>query len=279
MYPASEKIGGKYGLNVYAADQDRDNYIGFFTPEQWPSGIYRWSRRESVVALDRPGVVELSFHASNPDVEDNPIILKILLNKEPFDIMTFTNKETVTKRYYIPASSKNIQELLLKVSRTWNPHTYGESKDNRDLGVAVSEINFLDEMPKDGIGFYQWETWGSGQIPGWPDNLPVNFRWTGMRASMSIESRLKEDLTLFLFSSHPDINEHPVEVRIYGDDGLVREEVFTKSRWKQVVLKKDEINNSKVLTMQVDRTWNPESAGVSHDSRDLGVIVAIPEAR
>ena len=82
-----------------------------------------------------------------------------------------------------------------------------------------------------------------------------------------------------LLSSHPDINETPIIIRIFGNDGLMREEVFTESIWKKVVLKRDEIKDLKVLTIQVDRTWNPKLAGVSGDNRDLGVVVAIPETR
>ncbi len=278
MYPASEKISSKYGLKTYAVEQDRYNYIGFFRPEKWNTGIYRWGRKEGIVVLNRHGIVELSFHASHPDIKENPVILNILLNKEPLDKVTFTKPGTITKKYFIPDSSSNIQELFFEVSRTWNPYKNGMSNDNRDLGIAVSEIKFLDEMPADGIGFYHWETWGGG-VPGWSDNLPVKFRWSGMRASISIESRLKEDFILFLLSSHPDINKNPVKIKIFGNDRLIREAVFTESIWKKVVLKRDEIKDSKVLTIQADRTWNPSSAGISGDNRDLGVIVAIPETR
>jgi hypothetical protein len=145
------------------------------------------------------------------------------------------------------------------------------------LGVAVSEIKFLDELPKDGIGFYHRETWGGGQIPGWPHDLPKRFRWTGMRASMRVKSGLKNGITLFLLSSHPDINKSPVRVEIIGDNGIIREEVFVDNKWTKVLLKDDELRDLKVLTFQVSRTWNPKLVGVSNDSRELGVAVAIPE--
>jgi len=252
-------------------------YLGFYNPEEWPTGRYRWSKQESIIGFDRKGAIELVLHVSHPDVEKAPVILTVFLNKKPIDKVTFTRKRRISKRYYIPKASKDVQQLFLKISRTWNPYKYGVSKDTRDLGIAVSEIKFLDELPKDGIGFYQWETWGGGQIPGWPHDLPKRFRWTGMRASMRVESGLKNGITLFLLSSHPDINKSPVKVEIIGDDGFIREEIFTESKWKKVILKGDEIKNSKVLTIQVNRTWNPESAGVSNDSRELGVAVAIPE--
>lgn len=42
-------------------------------------------------------------------------------------------------------------------------------------------------------------------------------------------------------------------------------------------MRKYAINNSKILIFQADRTWNPKAAGVSNDSRELGIIAAIPE--
>ena len=40
-------------------------------------------------------------------------------------------------------------------------------------------------------------------------------------------------------------------------------------------MRADELKGSKVLTFQVSRTWNPKLAGISEDSRDLGVAVAV----
>ena len=41
-----------------------------------------------------------------------------------------------------------------------------------------------------------------------------------------------------------------------------------------MLLGSDELKGSEVLTFQVSRTWNPKLAGISEDSRDLGVAVA-----
>jgi hypothetical protein len=82
-----------------------------------------------------------------------------------------------------------------------------------------------------------------------------------------------------LLSSDPDIYENPVVARILGNNELIQEDIFTKSKWKKIILKRNEIKDLKLLTIQVDRTWNPSLTGISTDSRDLGIIVAIPETR
>ena len=71
------------------------------------------------------------------------------------------------------------------------------------------------------------------------------------------------------------MDKDPVRVEIIGDEGIIKEEVFRDHQWKRVSISPEEISGSKVLTFQVSRTWNPKLAGVSEDSRDLGVAVAV----
>jgi hypothetical protein len=75
--------------------------------------------------------------------------------------------------------------------------------------------------------------------------------------------------------AHPGIDKDPVRVEIIGDDGVIREGVFKDNQWKRVLLEADELSGSKVLTFQASRTWNPKLAGISEDTRDLGVAVAV----
>jgi hypothetical protein len=60
-------------------------------------------------------------------------------------------------------------QLLLRVSKTWNPYEYGLSNNNRDLGIAVREIEYIDKLPEEGIGFYDREEIKNRIIPGWPE--------------------------------------------------------------------------------------------------------------
>ena len=46
----SRSLADKYGLNIYAMDQDRDNFAGFFQPSQrWKYGDYRWSGKKGSI--------------------------------------------------------------------------------------------------------------------------------------------------------------------------------------------------------------------------------------
>ena len=216
----------------------------------------------------------------------------VSLDGEQIDEIVFWAKGGVKRWYYLGKKEDGEDhEFLFEVSRTWNPRRLGVSKDPRDLGLAVSEVRFLDKMPKDGVGFYHSEIWGGGKVPGWPEDIPIKFRWTGMRASQAIsdfapekqasrftgqEFRISELGTEFsLKCSHPDIDREAVVVKILGNGRVIREENFGDHGWRKIVLANDELNNTEVLTFQVNRTWNPKLAGISEDWRDLGVAVAV----
>ena len=200
--------------------------------------------------------------------------------------------------YYMPNIEGREVEIGMEVDRTFNPLRMKISEDSRELGVAVSPVSFLKIMPKDGVGFYKWEIWGGGEIPGWLGGKEKRFRWTGMRASLPIrmaqsaergaqgkddkdgmirmDESLRDGWVVFLLCSHPDVGDEAVGVKIWGDGDLLREIEFRDHGWRKVEFKGDELEGVEVITFQVSRTWNPKRMGVSGDGRDLGVVVAGP---
>jgi len=48
----SQDLADKYGLRVYAQDQDWHNYHGFYGKEKWEKGFYRWSGRKGLVKIE-----------------------------------------------------------------------------------------------------------------------------------------------------------------------------------------------------------------------------------
>ena len=111
--------------------------------------------------------------------------------------------------------------------------------------------------------------------PDWPEEKTIFYGWTGKRASISINKELRGRLALFLKCIHPEINQKPVTVKISCDGRIIRETRFSDKNWKKIALSAKEINNSKVLTFEVSRTWNPKIMGVSDDNRNVGIAVYI----
>jgi len=140
----SKKMVEKYGLKTYAKNQKGDKFIGFYNLEKWEEGNYRWSGGKGIIRFDGGGLRELNFKCLHPDVEIEPVKLSVFLNDEPLDQIVFSEKGTVKRKYHIPDQQRKVNEMLIKVSRTWNPRKYGSS-DNRNIGVAVSEMKLGDK--------------------------------------------------------------------------------------------------------------------------------------
>ncbi len=266
-----------HGYKLYIERSVPKEYeIGFYNFEDFNGKAARWTMGKSVVSKRAKGnFMTFEVFAAPHNIRKNGLNLNIFLNGQLWDSVEFLASGWKRMNYFIPFMRNDIIVLQTSVSKTFTPLKLGFSQDSRSLGVAMTEIKFSDTMPQDGVGFYQWEAGNHEAVPDWPKNQPFKFRWTGMRASMSLENESKGGLILFLKCNHPDINNKPVKVKILGDYKLIKEEVFTDKSWRNIMLTADKLRKSKILTFEVSRVWNPRLSGSSEDTRDLGVAVAV----
>ena len=134
------------------------------------------------------GLMEIRFECHTPGVDKDLVTVGIRVDDEPVDRLVFERVGAREWQYWLNKRDQGAHEILIDVSRTWNPKKMGLSADVRDLGMAVSEPRVLEKMPKDGIGFYHWETMAE-DIAGWPKGKEKWFRWTGRRASVGISGQ------------------------------------------------------------------------------------------
>ncbi len=267
-----------YTFEIYGNHSLPMNYeYGFYGYEDWNGDKMRWTMKESstlVSATSDLFGLKLIASAYNSK-EPNGLKVKIYINEQILDEINIINGGARSLYYYVPFITDSEVYIKIKVNPIFNPYRLGLSRDNRDLGVAVSPIKFIEKIPEKGIGFYEIETYSGEQPPVFLHGQPLKYRWTGMRASMEMPRELLDKGTLLLMSAHPNIDKEPVVVKILGDDMVIWNGTFTNNLWKKVILQSDKIKDLKVLTFQVNRTWNPKLTRVSGDSRDLGVAVAI----
>ena len=151
----SRSLAKKYDKRIYAMDQDRDQFAGFFQPskKQWAYGDYRWFGKKGAVYVPGGGEIALAFHCLTPGLEEDPVVLKVFYDGRVLDEIVFSRKNTsatgkkkgkkkktgytVTRKYDLPLTPGEKQELLLEVSRTWIPHEHLKNFDRRELGVGV----------------------------------------------------------------------------------------------------------------------------------------------
>ncbi len=102
-----------------------------------------------MMTIEKP-VIEIPLLASHPDLETDPVRLKILLLKDFFNQRIELAEILIRERgwktysYHLPEEIGQEVILLFKVSRTWNPLKTKGAPDPRNLGVALGQIEFRD---------------------------------------------------------------------------------------------------------------------------------------
>lgn len=175
----SRSLAEKYGLNIYAMDQDRDRFGGFYQEsKRWKYGDYRWCGKRGSVAMrraqsgergaqgekdehrtsniERPTsnggegedsgrrVVEFEFYCRTPGVEKEPVVLTVFHDGKLIDEISFRKEGSVRKKYEVPEIAGEEKELVLEISRTWVPHDVLGNFDRRELGVGVRIVKTED---------------------------------------------------------------------------------------------------------------------------------------
>jgi hypothetical protein len=114
---------------------------------------FRWTREYGGMTLEiEKPILMLPLHASHPDIQKNPVKVKIYLIKKFFKQKKLLKEISLAQSDWqamtlsIPEEVGNEVILLIKVSRTWNPLKTLGTPDSRNLGVAIGRIEFKDKI-------------------------------------------------------------------------------------------------------------------------------------
>ncbi|MBU1417930.1 MAG: O-antigen ligase family protein [Proteobacteria bacterium] len=268
----SRKLAAKGNMKIYSADQEQNNYLGFYPSERWKEqGIYRWTGSSAIIKLPRSELFELTFVCGAPDLENNPLVLSVYEGPRQIDEVTFFQQESITKKYFISQARSVDKKLYFQVSRTWNLKKLGVANDTRNLGVAISEIKVIEEMPIDGVGFYHWEMWQGSPLPEKNDDS-FQYRWTGREAVFNPQ-QLDRDKSLYFRAGQPGLPDKPLFVQIWQKKKVIKSLQLADTEWHRISLQ-NVSNLSEPCVITVARTWVAKKTGVGEDKRTLGVAVA-----
>lgn len=268
----SKKLATKEKLEIYSLDQEQNNYLGFYSSEQWgEQGVYRWTGSSAIIKLPAAQIFEFTFVCSASDLKRNPLILSVYEGGKQIDEIAFYQQASITKQYIIPGALSTKKELYFSVSRTWNLKKLRVANDSRNLGVAISEPKILEVMPIDGVGFYHWERWQGNPLPDKTDDN-FDYRWTGQEAVFNL-SQLDEKNVLYFRAGQPGLPKDPLLVQIWQKGQLLKSFQLADTDWHRLGLPfiTDVLEPCTII---VTRTWNAKRIGVGEDSRTLGVAVA-----
>jgi len=150
LWNSSHSLSLKSRTEKFGLEQD----FGLYKTEKTNDGReFRWTRSYGglTIKIEKP-VIEIPLLASHPDIRKNPVKVKIYLIKDFFkqkkllDEIILTESRWKSYPYFIPEEVNQEVILLLKVSRTWNPHKILGTPDRRNLGVALGDIHFRDNV-------------------------------------------------------------------------------------------------------------------------------------
>lgn len=129
---------------------DLNQNFGLGKTEQTEDGrIFQWTREYGGLFLNvTQPFIHIPLLASHPDIENNPVIVKVYLVKDFFKEKILLGEIVITKAewntYEFELSNELHQDviLLFEVSRTWNPLKVLGTSDPRNIGVAIGSIRF-----------------------------------------------------------------------------------------------------------------------------------------
>ncbi len=149
LWNSTHSLSLKSRTEAFGLRQD----IGLSQPEKTTEGKeFRWTKRYGgmVLKINKP-VMVIPLLASHPDIAAHPVKVKIELTDDFFRTkkllaeVVLKTSEWTEHAFAVPKEVNKQVILLLKISRTWNPHKMTGAHDSRDLGVALGKIEFRDE--------------------------------------------------------------------------------------------------------------------------------------
>ena len=149
LWNSTHSLSLKRISEKYELQQD----FGLYQEEADSEGrIFRWTREYGGITIrNEQPIIRIPLLASHPDIQENPVEVIIFVVEDFFKKKTFLDKIVINnntwKYYEYSLQNKFSPELILlfKVSRTWNPLKDQGNPDQRDLGVGIGQIQFIDK--------------------------------------------------------------------------------------------------------------------------------------
>jgi hypothetical protein len=128
--------------------------FGFYKQERDNRGfMFQWTKKSAGLMINNIGpIVVIPLMASHPDINRNPVKVKIFIADSYFNKMKVLNTITLNNKYWvniefpIPNMNNTINNdkiyLVFETNRTWQPLKYLGIPDPRSLGVALGQIWF-----------------------------------------------------------------------------------------------------------------------------------------
>lgn len=144
----TEKFGWNQNYGLYGLEKDD---VG---------RVFQWTKKTAAISIENHGsLLVLPMIASHPDLDQNPVEVKVFLGNHDFrkakllKEITFKRKEWIDCEIAYPEAAAKKILLIFETSRTWQPSRYLKVPDRRELAVGLGEewFRYPSELSQDKI--------------------------------------------------------------------------------------------------------------------------------
>ena len=151
-------------FNYYYISKNRFNFIGkesilyveevygFWNEEQLGNSELKFRWMNDYEALKRVKIkgnnILIPVFCLKPDINEKPVSIKIFIDSEMMGDFIIDNDEVKYLKGSVVDMGYKVGEYIdikFEVDKLWVPNEYGLGDDIRDLGIAVGNIEFVDD--------------------------------------------------------------------------------------------------------------------------------------
>lgn len=264
-----------------AAMAARQQPHGFYPVERLNATgpAFRWSSRQGILCLyPSANVVSINGTVYRPNLQPEAVTVSLTANGHLVDRFDVKDTEDFQRSFYLTehgtpfgTSTPAFGEctgagagirLGMELTRARSPLSTGKGADPRHLGLALLSPVYRPASADLRLGLYPEETDADGR----------RVRWTAARASLAMALPvIPASIRIPVRAIRPRLSLRPVEVRFFWNTTLVSSTSLSDPGWRWVIVPVTGPDQAGVLTIQVDRVWQPRAWGVNSDRRWLGV--------
>ena len=117
---------------------------GWYEPDLLPP-VARWMSKRALLSFNTSSLTEISFDLTThmPDLRERPMVVEVLLNGKSLCAFSLFRYSWLNVKVGVPNElGSNCQTFVLEINtdRTWQPRPVEEPRDDRELSIAVCNI-------------------------------------------------------------------------------------------------------------------------------------------
>lgn len=149
---SNPKSGDEY--TVYLKKDNAAEIVhGFYGQEIWDDMKYiRWISDRALAKLKVKGtILSFSLFCEHPDVKNSPVKVDIWIGDDLVKQVIFYENRRENVKIFVSDRAGSEIKLKINVDRTFVPKHFGINNDERNLGVAITNLEWEGDIGEEGL--------------------------------------------------------------------------------------------------------------------------------